>query len=267
MTNRKNMWMTLGCAAMGGMLLVSGVGCSDEPEVTYVPPKPVAPAPPEQPRVLSIEQLMREMGIDERVRLSEADAPPTTEQRRAVLSFFDAFARGSSQSVGGMIVPEDRIQLDRLTSSGDWDEVTAGIEEIRVKTGDFPQLIGVTPQAGIAVLAIFSVNDELQPTMWYLSDGVAGPAFEAGLTPPDILNRIYGADLIASWHQVIEQEREKADEVSVEVTLPQTVLEQRQPGEAPAEPAAPPTGPSPGGPAPGGPGPGGPSPGGIPIDT
>ena len=114
----------LACVAV----IVAMTGCgSDEPEAvvaTYTPPPP---PPPAAPTVTPIHILMSELRIDERVDLPEEWAPDNDEGRRAVLSFFDAFARGDNDVVASMLSTADRMELDALVESGDWNSTTIEI--------------------------------------------------------------------------------------------------------------------------------------------
>ena len=234
------------------------VGCEEEPPPPppVVQKAPVAPPPPPAPKVVSLDDLRAEMNIDSRIFFEEANAPRDTEQRRAVLSFFDGFARGNSSAVKQMMPPLEQLELANLIETGRWQQNVDGINQIEVVTGPAPNLIGVdTGSNSLAVLGIFQVNGDYQPTMWYLSDGVNGPEFIAAPTPPEILSRISGADMIAAWHDVIKAEMARADEADLEVPTKQQILAQRESVEGgPAAPSgpdspAPPSIPSPGGPS------------------
>jgi hypothetical protein len=249
----------MGCslAAAGVATLLSG--CSDPPPPPPPPPAPVYTPPP--PPVKTVADLASELNIDPRVRLSDTRAPRTEEERRAVLTFFDSFARGNDTRLREMLEFTDQDALEDIITSGRWQGSVNGIEEIQIQTGP-------SPQGRLAVLAMFTVDGELQPTMWYLDDAAAGGIFEAAYTPPDIMHRIYGDDLILAWHQVIDDELERSDDPDFEIRLPQEILGQPGAPGTPGQPTAPggPGGPgndpmtppsSPGG-TPGGPGPGAP---------
>jgi hypothetical protein len=212
---------------------------------------------------------MAELNVDPRIKMSEATAPRSTEDRRAVLTFFDAIVKNNVNSVESMLAPKEQAELINLRETGRWDPAVEGIQEVTIETGPKPSIIGVgSPTARLAVLAIFQVNGHYEPTLWYLSDGPNGAEFEAAPTPPDILNRVSGNDMIAAWHRIIEEEMAKSQEMDVVVKAAQQVLDQRdamqggQPGQE-QPPGAPPGLPMPGGPSPGSPGGPGPS---TPID-
>jgi hypothetical protein len=170
--------------------------------------------------VTPIEDLMAQLGIDERVVLPESKAPPTDEERIAVLEFFDAFARGDAQSLQPMLQFLDSLQLEQMVESGEWDEATDGIEMIEIQTGR-------SPDGQNCALAVFTVGLEFEPQLWYYRVGDDDPEFEAAPTPPGILDQLSG-DWIAAWHRVIAQELALADEMDEELTRINQNLDEEQ---------------------------------------
>jgi hypothetical protein len=271
MMNRKFSRTTLAGLSIAG-LAVCGVtlsGCSEPPP----PPPPVVqkPTAPPPPPVTPISQLMAEMNIDTRIDLPEDRAPQTDAQRRAVLSFVNAFVKNDTTGLKTMLDDEDQQMLTALMQNGDWKSTVEGIERVDVRTQS-----GAGPLGQLAVMAVFWVNNgTLQPTMWYLNESGATSNFESAVAPPNILDRISGDTLIAEWHRIIELEKELADAPDEELKMQQIFLDEadtqenrdrNQPG-GPTPPGGPggPQPPAPGGPAPGPGGPSGPSPGGAPI--
>src|SRR5688572_26315773 len=123
MMNHKSNFASLCLCVIAGAGLPGVLGgCSDDAssQVAVAPPPPPPPAPPAPPPVSSIEDLMAELNIDPRVSLSEDKAPGTTDERRAVLVFFDAMARGNAQALKGMLSVTDQLELDALVESGAW---------------------------------------------------------------------------------------------------------------------------------------------------
>lgn len=211
----------LGPAAVAGLLLVGvlGVtGCGGNPP----PPAPVTqkpappPSPPPKPTVTPINQLMAELGIDQRVQLSEADAPETDAKRRAVLEFFDSFARGDAQVLGSMLAEIDRMELDDLVASGVWETTTADISRIVVQTGE---------HAGEScALAVFWVGAGFQPQLWVYTTGIDKPTFDAIATPPDIMSKLSGDDWIAAWFKLLNEELALANKLEEEFIVPKKDL-------------------------------------------
>lgn len=194
--------VSLATLTLGGLGLLC-VGCGSEPEPQAVAPPPRrAPAPPPPPALKSVETLMAELRIDERVILPEDQAPPTNEERTALLEFFDAFARGDAEALGPMLTTLDRLELETMVEEGAWSEATKDISSIEIQTG-------VNNLGQNCVLAVLEVNWEFEPQLWYYTMESVGPVFEAALTPPNILNELSG-DWIAAWHRILEEEIELA---------------------------------------------------------
>src|SRR5262245_55596757 len=170
----------LGSAAF---LLGAGIaGCGSASEQAAVPVaapvRPAPPPPPPRPAITPVEQLMAEMGIDRRVRLPEELAPPTDDQRRAVLAFFDSFARGDAKSLGSMLSKMDRDELNEIVASGDFAATTKKITKIDVRTGKSPK------DGQACALAIFTVEGgDFQPQLWYFTVDASNVVFDAVATP------------------------------------------------------------------------------------
>ncbi len=214
MINRRSP-LAVGAATLAGAALVVAAGCGGSPP----PPPPVAvrekapPPPPPKPKVTPIAELMTQLGIDSRVSLPEDKAPPTDVQRKAVLSFFDAFARGDDKAGRTMLSKLDQTELDALVESGSWKRTTEQISRIDVQTGNGP--------GGTVALAVFTVDLEFQPQLWYYETTEDGPVFDAVASPPDIMERLSGTDHIAAWFAIIAEELAMADEPDQTATVKQ----------------------------------------------
>jgi hypothetical protein len=205
--------------AVGGALacltLAAGpVGCESEsePAQTYVPPPPPPPKP-QGPVVTPISELVAKMGIDERVNLPEEKAPKTDVQRRAVLAFFDAFARGDSTAVGSMLSRLDQRELEALVQSGAWDETTSKIELIDVDTAEH--------EGQTVAFGMFHVGFDYQPQLWYYTADEDGATFDAVAAPPNIVERLSSADWITAWFDLLAEELALADKPDEEFAVPQ----------------------------------------------
>jgi hypothetical protein len=207
--------------------LLFGPGCGSEPEpepkreVRTTAPT-VTTTAPAAPTVVSVEELMNQYGIDSRVQLTEERAPDTTEQRIAVLRFFDAFARADANALSGMLSPTDALLLERMVSSGAWDEATEGIVMIDVQTGSHPIV-------GDCALALFMVGSRFEPQLWsYTISGdpalSGGSSFDALPCPPDMVNRLSGDDWISAWLKILEDELARASEPDEIVEISSTDL-------------------------------------------
>src|SRR3982750_225090 len=101
--NHKQTLIASGMCVLASAVLATSPGCSkhEEETVAVAPPPPPPPAP-EAPKVTPIDQLMAQLNIDPKVHLPEAKAPDNDEDRKAVLVFFDSFARGNAQALKTM---------------------------------------------------------------------------------------------------------------------------------------------------------------------
>ncbi len=199
MINRKfsKIAQSLTLGAVAGCVLFAVVGCGEEesaePVVRNTTPPP--PPPPVKPKVTSIADLMVQLGIDERVSISEDQAPDNTEDRIALLTFFDGMVRGEQKTVSDMLPMTDREQLEALVASGQWEKATNDIYSVELYTGKDPNF------NEDVVLAIYTVGFDLQPQMWAFESDRDGYVFEAVPGPSDILDKISGTgeQLIAAW--------------------------------------------------------------------
>jgi len=233
--------------------LVAGavlVGCESEAEPVAQAPvarRQVAPPVLEAPAVTSIENLMVQLGIDDRVILAESDAPDNDIDRIAVLEFFDAFTRGDDRVVSTMLSVLDRVELDALVETGAWEETTKDVTEVIIKTGPSPY------GDDKCALALFDVDGEIQPQLWYYTTDGDERTFDAAPTPPGIMDRIYGDNLIAQWHQILVDAIALANELDAELDRAPVNLDPGDQGSGGSSPsAAPPS--NPGSPSPRGPG-------------
>lgn len=234
---------------------LSGCGAStDQTAVpTAAPARPRTPPPPPRPTVTPVDQLMAQLGIDERVYLAEDVAPGTDVERKAVLEFFDTFARGDATALSSMLSKLDRYELDVLVDTGAWSEATSGIERIEVQTG-------VSPDGQACALAVFYVHDDFQPQLWYYKAEAMGATFDAVAGPPNLMDQLHGTDWISAWFGILDDELALAEQPDEEIVIPQMDLSDTSRssggGSGPGVNPGPsnPSSPSPGRPGPGGPG-------------
>ena len=209
-----------------GLIAFAGGCAKEEEQVVVAPPPPPPPPPPAAPSVTPIEQLMAEMNIDPRVSLPEDKAPDNDVDRRAVLSFFDGFARGNDKAVSTMLPETDRPQLVALVESGAWKDTTGRITKIDIQCGSSP----LSDKCALAVVEVKSGGDAFQPQLWtYKADGEA-PVFEAVPTPPGILDKLSG-DWITRWFAILEEELALADKADEEYAIAQRDLDDGKGGD------------------------------------
>ncbi len=206
-------------SALAIVLGMTLVGCgSSQPDPIAIPV--AAPSRPKAPRtpapvVTSVAQLMVELGIDDRVSLPEDMAPMNNPERKAVLEFFDSFARGDETVLGAMLTKVDRAELDDLVKSGAWADVTSKISGIDVQTGTSPH------DGRPCTLAVFYVDGGFQPQLWAYNLDEDIPQFDAVAAPPNLMDRLYGEDWIAAWYEILDEEMALADKPDEEFVVPQ----------------------------------------------
>lgn len=227
-------------------LVVGLMGCSEEPPVVVAPVKPsgpVTPPPPPAPAVKTVAQLMGELGIDDRVMMLEGWAPQSTEERRVVLEFFDAFARGDAASLRMMLPPLEQAELRALEESGQWSETLDGLYSISVESG-------VSPDGDRCVLALFDVEGGAvpQPQLWAYRQESGGWIFEAQPCPPGIMSKLSGNDQITAWHEILQKEIELASKPEEDVSVDPVDLDSNTSSGGDGISPGPGTSPSPGGP-------------------
>jgi hypothetical protein len=228
--------ISIGLCAMlcaGALVTLNGCGKGKEEVAENVPPPPPPPPAPAAPAVTPIEQLVVELNIDPRVRLPEDKAPDNNDDRKAVLVFFDAFARGDANAVKGMLPETDQRELAPLVESGVWKQTAAQIKAIDVQTGR-------NPTGNKCALAVIETGkgavSNFQPQMWYYTSENDASLFEAAPTPPAIIDQLSGNDWIAAWHKILAEELALADKPDEEFEPPQKVLDKGRTGAQASKP-------------------------------
>lgn len=215
----------LACVAV----IVAMTGCgSEEPEIAPVAYKPPPPPPPTAPILTPIKTLMSQLGIDERIELEEEWAPDTDEGRIAVLTFFDAFARGDNIVVASMLSTADRYELDALVESGDWSNTTSEISRIQIQAGYNPN-----DSSDACTVAMIFVGTSFQPQLWHFdNDYEEDMIFNAEATPPGIMDRLTGTDWIAAWFGILDDEWALADVPDEDLIIAQKNYDTGNSGES-----------------------------------
>jgi hypothetical protein len=235
-------WIAFGVLA-SGLAFTSLSGCSQEEPVAVAPaPQPKAPPPPPAPKFTKVSELMNTMGIDERIAWDEANAPQDDGVRRAVLSFFDGFARADRTTVASMLPSSDGVELDRMVDTGQWQEATASIDAVEITAGR-------NPDGEPCVLALYTTGFDFQPQLWYYRDAGAGDfQFESVACPPNMMQRLQGIgqDRIASWFDILDKEAELAIAPEEDIELDKRKMyDDQEEGEAESDSGS---DPAPGGP-------------------
>jgi len=160
---------------------------------------------------------MAELNIDPRVSLPEDRAPDNDDDRRAVLEFFDAQARGNAQALRSMLPLGEQLQLAAMVEDGTWNDAVSKILEVQVQTGSN----SLSQKCALAVIEVGNgPTRTFEPQLWYYTTSGGEVQFEAAPAPPGILDRLSG-DWIASWHQILDTEMAKSQEPDEDLTLAQ----------------------------------------------
>jgi hypothetical protein len=200
-------------------------------QTTLPPQAPKVDKTPEKAKADSIDSLMQRFQIDPRVALPEGDAPDTTEQRIAVLRFFDGFARGDASRLDGLMSGADALLLERMVDSGSFAAATTDIMAVKVQTGQ-------DPMGNDCALAVFMMgNGDFEAQLWSFEiDGdpsADGATFDAMPAPPNIFERLSGDDWIAAWMAVLAEELARAEEPDEIVEFSTTDLSEDSTGSSP----------------------------------
>lgn len=208
------------CAAAITML----GACSEEEAqqaapIVQAPPPP--PPPPPEPTVEDIASLMKSLSIDERISLPEDLAPKTTEERKAVLLFWNAFAKGDEAAARGMMSDRDATVLKKLVDGGGWAKSTVGIKSIEVQCKN--------DSNGFATFAIIASDLPDRALLWDAMEEDGKFVFTSFPGPPDILDHLSGTDSIAAWKKYVNDMFEKyANLPDEEVEIPQSKMEESE---------------------------------------
>ena len=243
------------CLGLAALLPLGLSGCGGEEEKQEEAVQAPAPVPtaPRRP-ACALDDLRAELQISDKVRLTEAEAPPNCDDRRNLLVFFDAFVNPQADTLREMLSLEDAMQLEAMLNAGQLAPLSDRIREVTLNTG-------VSPLGRPCVLAMYLLDDGYHAQMWYFKDTSGASSFESVAQPPDVVDRLSGADLVASWFEVLQEERDRASEYDDEVdelssgqSAPPASSSGNAGGGAPRTPPRRPASPSgPGGPKPLGP--------------
>lgn len=215
--------LALSAVVFGFVTSTLVVGCGSEPEpepepvVRRAPAAPPPLPPPPAPTVTSVADLMVQYDIDPRVQLEESDAPDTDEQRIAVLLFFDGFVRGDASRVKTFLSAPDRLELQAMVRSDEFATTAENILAVDVRTG-------MSPLGDDAVLGVFMVGEEFQPTLWTYeitgNPASGGATFDAEPTPPNVIDKLHGINWIPVWYSILKDELARASEMDEEIEIP-----------------------------------------------
>ena len=203
MTNQTRPFRHSVILAMCCVVALPMLGCEDPPppETKNVTAKPVDPGPPP---ATSIEDLMAEYDIDERIWMDERQAPRSDEERIGLLTFFDGFATGRADRLRPYFGPIELEELATLEASGELAQLAADIEGIEI-------WMGVTNEGRKAVLGLYEFADRVEGQMWeivQLPQAGGGYLLVAAYAPPG-LSESLGRDAFDDWYEAVQAEQAK----------------------------------------------------------
>lgn len=175
-------------------------GCGKEEEKPKEAKRTKTQYTPKVVQIRTIEELRAELNIDDRVDMPEDKAPTSEMERIALLKFFDAWVRGNPDNVLEVLGMADHAQLQAMIDEGQWQQVTGdAIEFVTIQ-------VGPSKEGDTCVLAYYEGAEMTQAQLWrYRNDGET-IMFEAVATPPGMVDRLSGDDLIAGWWKILDEE-------------------------------------------------------------
>lgn len=224
-----------GIVGIAASLLVAPLaGCGGEEEeapVAAAPPPPPPPPPPPEPTVTPIAQLMKELGISDKIRMPEEKAPATDPERVAVLKFFDGFAKSQPDGIQAAMAAEDAEILGAMKATGAFAAACAPVTRIDLST----KVVNGKP----TVMAVFRAKGQVEAQLWKFDakgEGkkVTSQQFTSVYQPSEIMARLSGNDLISGWVAVADAERKVATEPD-EVLKPTARVQEQEKPEASQE--------------------------------
>ncbi len=173
-------------------MTIFGVGCGGEEEVK----KPVVtqkPTAPKKPKAKTVEELVTKLGIDDRVFLSESEAPRLETERIALLKFFDAMVQVDLDTIKSMLSYGDQVELDTMVDE-DLASYMSEVSLIELLTGD-------SPEGRSCVMAIYEIGMDYQVQMWFYDGMGSDITFSAAETAPNLIEKLSG-NLVQSYFEL-----------------------------------------------------------------
>lgn len=187
---------------------IFGLGCGEE---VVEQPKQVVqkPKPKPKPKAKAVEQLMLDYAIDNRVVLTEDDAPKKETSRIAILQFFDAMLKTDVTRLGGMLSFGDKLELDVMMNAG-LESTMQQVSLVELKTGR-------SPEGRDCVMGVFEINLKYQLQIWYFKQADGVYTFEAAETAPNLVNKLSG-DWMSNYFTLKAKQIEIADQPDEETS-------------------------------------------------
>lgn len=176
----------LTCAALLGVLMSCG---KDESEIKAAVAETAPVVVVEEAPAESLNDIMKRLGIDQRIRIEDGDkAPNNIKQAEVILVFFNAMLNGDANKLSPLMSQADQLVLADMKKSGQFKSATKNITRINLGWTS-----GTEPGTQV-VLAFFTVEDDFAAQLWSLSSGEDNKPliFSALPSPPKITEKLEG---------------------------------------------------------------------------
>ncbi len=203
------------------LCVVIACGKTEEPQQQTESEQAQPVAQVEQAPTETLNDIMKRLGIDKRIRVDDGDKPPSNmKQAEAIVVFFDAMVRGNAAKLRPLLSPQDQNVLDDMEKSGQWKLATQNIG--RVNVGWTP---GNEPDT-LTVLGFYTVGDDFAAQLWSLGslEGDKPAIMTALPAPQKIVERLQGnkTDVrIKQWLAINKEELVSAKAPDEVIEIPQ----------------------------------------------
>ncbi len=197
MNQNKSVWSVL---LMFLAISVFGIGCGGEEEK----PKQVVtqkPTAPKRPKAKTVDQLVSDLSIDNRIFLSEDEAPRRESERIAILNFFNAMIQSDLDSIKSMLSYSDHMELDTM-SKENMSSYMDSVSLIELLTGE-------SPEGTSCVMAIYEIGMDYQVQMWFYQNKGSDFTFSAAETSPNLIEKLSG-NLVQNYFDLKSKQAEIA---------------------------------------------------------
>lgn len=209
---------TLSCASLLTLVIACGkTESNQQPEAAEAQPVAVVEEAPKE----SLNDMMKRLGIDKRVRVEDGDkAPSNPIQAEVIVVFFDAMVHGNAAKLKPLLSPQDQAVLADMQASGQWKSATENINRVNVGW-----ITGTEPDT-LSVLGFFSTGDTFAAQLWSLSSGANDQplVMTALASPQKIEEKLQGsktADRIKQWLTLNKLELSEAKKPDETIEVPQ----------------------------------------------
>lgn len=169
--------LTAGC-----ILLLAGCGGDEAPPPVVKREAPKAPPPPP---VKSVDELMADIDVDQRITWDEEDAAGSTKERAAVLRFVHAMLRADDATLSGMLAVDDRMELDAMVAEGQLSEAADAVSWAKIQ-------VGAGLEGGQCLLVIYEVGLGYQPQFWSYDSNDDTITFRSLPAGPRLVDHLHG---------------------------------------------------------------------------